>query len=183
MEDEKLVRRLQKGSRTALEQAINRYTAYVSTIVWRTLGAAATREDTEEVVSDVFLSLWSHAHAHELDPTQGLRPWLGAGARNRATDCLRRTKPTVSLPEDDGPSQAEGPEETAAAKDQAERLWQAVDGLGEPDRTLFLRHYYYGEKLSEAVRGLGLSTGAARIRLSRGRKKLREILTKGGEGL
>lgn len=170
MEDEKLVRRLQKGSRTALEQAINRYTAYVSTIVWRTLGAAATREDTEEVVSDVFLSLWSHAH--ELDPKQGLRPWLGAVARNRATDCLRRTKPTVPLPE-----------ETAAAKDQAERLWQAVDGLGEPDRTLFLRHYYYGEKLSEAVRGLGLSTGAARIRLSRGRKKLREILTKGGEGL
>ena len=53
MEDEKLVRRLQKGSRTALEQAINRYTAYVSTIVWRTLGAAATREDTEEVVSAV----------------------------------------------------------------------------------------------------------------------------------
>ena len=77
----------------------------------------------------------------------------------------------------------EAPEETAAAKDQAERLWQAVDGLGEPDRTLFLRHYYYGEKLSEAVRSLGLSTGAARIRLSRGRKKLREILTKGGEGL
>ena len=113
MEDEKLVRRLQKGSRTALEQAINRYTAYVSTIVWRTLGAAATREDTEEVVSDVFLSLWSHAH--ELDPKQGLRPWLGAVARNRATDCLRKTKPTVPLPEDDGPSQAEGPEETAAA--------------------------------------------------------------------
>ena len=181
MEDEKLVRRLQKGSRTALEQVINRYTAYVSTIVWRTLGAAATREDTEEVVSDVFLSLWSHAH--ELDPKQGLRPWLGAVARNRATDCLRKTKPTVPLPEDDGPSPVEGPEETAAAKDQAERLWQAVDGLGEPDRTLFLRHYYYGEKLSEAVRDLGLSPGAARIRLSRGRKKLREILTKGGEGL
>ena len=116
-------------------------------------------------------------------PQAGLRPWLGAVARNRATDCLRKTKPTVPLPEDDGPSQAEGPEETAAAKDQAERLWQAVDGLGEPDRTLFLRHYYYGEKLSEAVRGLGLSPGAARIRLSRGRKKLREILTKGGEGL
>lgn len=93
MEDEKLVRRLQKGSRTALEQAINRYTAYVSTIVWRTLGAAATREDTEEVVSDVFLSLRSHAH--ELDPKQGLRPWLGAVARNRATDCLRRTNPAA----------------------------------------------------------------------------------------
>ena len=124
MEDEKLVRRLQKGSRTALEQVINRYTAYVSTIVWRTLGAAATREDTEEAVSDVFLSLWSHAH--ELDPKQGLRPWLGTVARNRAADCLRRAKPTVPLAEDDGPSPAEGPEETAAAKDQAERLWQAV---------------------------------------------------------
>ena len=95
MEDEKLVRRLQKGSRTALEQVINRYTAYVSTIVWRTLGDAATREDTEEAVSDVFLSLWSHAH--ELDPKQGLRPWLGTVARNRAADCLRRAKPSLWL--------------------------------------------------------------------------------------
>ena len=82
MEDEKLVRRLQKGSRTALDQVISRYTAYVSTIVWRTLGAAATREDMEEAVSDVFLSLWSHVG--ELDPKATTVQELGlymAGAK------------------------------------------------------------------------------------------------------
>lgn len=35
----------------------DRYTPYVSTVVWRALGPAATREDAEEVVSDVFLAL------------------------------------------------------------------------------------------------------------------------------
>ena len=123
------MRRLQKGSRTALEQAINRYTAYVGTIVWRTL-APPPPGRTRRRWSPTCFSACGPTPTR-LDPKQGLRPWLGAVARNRATDCLRKTKPTVPLPEDDGPSQAEGPEETAAAKDQAERLWQAVDGPGE----------------------------------------------------
>ena len=58
---------------------------------------------------------------------------------------------------------------------------RAVEALGEPDSALFLRHYWYGEKLGDAARALGLSTVAAKTRLSRGRKKLKDILTRGGE--
>ena len=48
----------------------------------RVLAGRGAREDVEELTADVFLALW--AHAGELDPEQGLRPWLGAVARNRA---------------------------------------------------------------------------------------------------
>ena len=59
-------------------------------------------------------------------------------------------------------------------------LWDAVEGLDEPDRTLFLRYYYYGDKLKDIARALGLTQTAAKQRLFRGRKALRDTLTKGG---
>ena len=180
MDEKKLIQRLQKRSRAALEQAIEQYTPYVSTVVWRTAGSAAAREDLEETVSDVFLALWTHAG--ELDPEKGLRPWLGTVARNRAIDRLRARPAPLPLSEADaapGPS----PEEAACDRDQAEQLWRAVEALGEPDTTLFLRYYYYGDKLGDIAAALGLKLPAARARLSRGRKKLKLLLTEGGDAL
>ena len=68
----------------------------------------------------------------------------------------------------------------AERREWAARLWDAVEGLDEPDRTLFLRYYYYGDKLKDIARALGLTQTAAKQRLFRGRKALRDTLTKGG---
>ena len=68
----------------------------------------------------------------------------------------------------------------AERREWAARLWDAVEGLDEPDRTLFLRYYYCGDKLKDIARALGLTQTAAKQRLFRGRKALRDTLTKGG---
>ena len=57
MDEKKLVERLQKRSRAALERAIDQYTPYVGVTAWRGLGGSASREDLEELVADVFLAL------------------------------------------------------------------------------------------------------------------------------
>lgn len=179
VDERKLAEKLKKRSRTALEQAVELFTPYVSTVAWRTLGERSGREDLEEIISDVFLALWENAPG--LDPAQGLRPWLGTVARNKALDRLRRP---VAIPlDEDTPSPARGPEREAEENDNAERLWRAVEALGEPDTTLFLRHYYYGDKLSDIAKELGLGLGNVKVRLSRGRKRLKELLTKGGDAL
>lgn len=179
MDEQTLAEKLKKRSRTALEQAVELFTPYVSTVAWRTLGQRAGREDLEEIVADVFLALW--AYAPNLDAGQGLRPWLGTVARNKALDRLRR--PVAAALDEDTPSPNRGPEDVAESNDEARQLWRAVEALGEPDTTLFLRHYYYGEKLSDIAKELGLGQGNVKMRLSRGRKKLKELLTKGGDGL
>ena len=68
----------------------------------------------------------------------------------------------------------------AERREWAARLWDAVEGLDEPDRTLFLRYYYCGDKLKDIARALGLTQTAAKQRLFRGRKALRDTLTIGG---
>lgn len=129
----------------------------------RVLAGRGAREDVEELTADVFLALW--AHAGELNPEQGLRPWLGAVARNRAADWLRTHKEAAPLPEDAAAPGGADPQAEAERREWAARLWDAVEGLDEPDRTLFLRYYYYGDKLKDIARALGLTQTAAKQRL------------------
>ena len=173
MDERAFIKKLNRGSRSALDQAIQRYTPYVSAVILRALAGRACREDVEELCADVFVALWTHAG--EIDPDQGVRPWLAAVARNRAIDWLRRQRPAAPIPED-APDPAPGPEELAQRRERSARLWAAVDALGEPDRTLFVRYYYEEEKLKTIAAELGLSQTAAKQRLFRGRKALRAAL-------
>lgn len=173
MKEANLIRRLQAGNRFALSQAMDTYTSYLSAVVWHTMGPAATAQDVEEVVSDAFLALWSHRQT--LDAEKGLKPWLAAVARNKAADWLRRCRPADPIP-DNAPDPSPGPEELAQRREQSARLWAAVDALEEPDRTLFLRYYYEGDKLKTVAAELGLSQTAAKQRLFRGRKTLKAAL-------
>lgn len=177
MTDQMLCQKLKNGNRVALHEAINRFTPYVSTVAWRVLaGSTAAKEDLEEIVSDTFLALWNHAS--EIDSDR-IRPWLAAVAKNRAIDRLRTLSPAAPLSEND-PDQSPGPEDEVILRERAERLWAAVNGLPEPDRTLFIRHYYEGEKVQDAARVLGIKTATAKTKLHRGRKMLKALLSEGG---
>lgn len=179
MTDEALCQKLKNGSRAALNEAIIRYTPYVSTVVWRIFASSsATREDLEEVIADTFLALWNHAS--EIDPAQ-IRPWLATVAKHRAIDRLRMIAPTIPLSEEDTDT-LPGPEETVIQKERAKRLWDAVNDLDEPDRTLFLRHYYEGDKIKDVAHELGMNIATAKTRLHRGRKLLKTKLLGGGDG-
>ena len=175
-DDSKLIRRMRRGSTAALEQLITRYTAYVSAAAYRVLGPSVPREDLEEVVADVFVALWRSAA--ELDPERdSLRPWLGTVAANKAKNVLRSLSPTLPLSED--VAAPDDPASQTERRDAARTLWEAVDGLDEPDRTLFLRYYYEGDKLRDVAAALGMNLSTAKTRLFRGRKVLAARL--GGE--
>ena len=80
--DEKLLASLQAQDPKGLEEAIRRYSPYVAGVLRKTLGAFGTREDLEELASDVFVALWQSAQ--KLRPHSDLKLWLGVVARNRA---------------------------------------------------------------------------------------------------
>ena len=95
--DGDLLRSLQKQSADALEQAIAQYGAYVLTIIRNRSRGVLTPEDHEEIASDVFLSLWHGAR--EITSGQ-VSPWLGAVARNKTVEVMRRKKVFVPLEDD-----------------------------------------------------------------------------------
>ena len=178
LNDRKLVQKLKQGDRLALDRAMDVYTAYLSAVVWHTMGPAATAEDVEEVVADVFLTLWSHRDS--LKAEYSLKSWLAAVARNRAIDRLR-TAPPAPLPLDAAEGRGDpGLDDGLERRMFAEALRQAVERLPPPEDQLVFRFYYEEEKLKDIAHDLGLSVPAAKSRLHRARRKLKEILIKGG---
>lgn len=178
MTEAKWIQKLQAGDRFALNRAMDTYTPYLSAVVWRVMGPAATAQDVEEVVSDAFLALWSHRET--LSPEKGLKPWLAAVARNKAIDALRAS-PLPSLPLETAEEKAgPGLDQEVERRMFAARLWSAVEELGPPDDALVFRFYYEGDRLKNIAADLGLSLPAAKVRLHRARQKLKGILTKGG---
>lgn len=52
--------------------------------------------------------------------------------------------------------------------------------LPYPDREIFLRHYYYCQSLKTISQEMDINISTIKTKLHRGRKKLKEIIIKGG---
>ena len=61
MTEEELHHKLTHRQQRALQEAMERYGSYVKTVIYNVLRSRGTREDLEELSSDVFYSLWEHA--------------------------------------------------------------------------------------------------------------------------
>jgi len=98
MDERKLLINLKRKKRGALDKAITIYTGYVATIVYNMIGSMMSKEDMEEVISDVFISLWNHSD--KLDETRhSIKGYLGAIARNNSKNKLRGLHSDLSIDE------------------------------------------------------------------------------------
>lgn len=177
MTDEKrLLTGLKKGRRGSLEKVIDIYTSYVSVIVYNVIGKAMSKEDIEEAVADVFVSLWKNAG--NLDDERGsIRAYLAKAAKSRAVNKLREATNCGELNENII-SAGETPEEDFEKKEEREMFIELIKNLGEPDSEIFMRFYYYDEKISQIASVTGIQSGTVKSKLARGRKKLKDMLMK-----
>jgi RNA polymerase sigma-70 factor (ECF subfamily) len=175
VKEDNILEKLKKQKRGALDEAIEQYTPYVSVIVYNIIGRIMTREDIEEVVSSVFVSLWRNSA--ELDGDKGsMRSYLGAAARNHAKNKLRELSPYIPFDEfeSDISTVSGEPQAEFERREQKAILWDMVHELGEPDSEIFLRYYYYEEKIRYIAKCTGLCVSTVKTKLARGRQKLKE---------
>lgn len=176
MTDSQLLEKLKKRSRNSLETAIRRFNAYVCTIIFNTGGNSLTREDMEELVDDVFLALWNNAD----NINESLKGYIGATARNMTLKKLRGLRPEDELPENCA-SPYGNPDEEAEKNELSRELYDEIMRLGPPDSEIFLRFYYNGQKLREIASELGLGISSVKMKLLRGKKRLRDAFS--GKGV
>ena len=177
MADEaKLLLRLKNKEHNSINEAINIYTPYLSTVLYNMAGNRLPKEDIEEIVSDVFIVLWQNAGAIDLQKGT-LRSYIAAAARNFALKRLNKQTNYTSL--DD----IELSDETSAVENglTSTAVWDAVMSLGEPDNEIFVRYYKFDEKIRDISKATGLNISTVKTRLSRGKRKLRKILSNAEE--
>lgn len=178
MDENSALRALCMRDEGALGWFIDRYTAYVATIVNSMLLPRLAASDAEEVVADVFLALWRNAANIR---SGGVRAYLGAIARNKSRDALRALREELPLEDDVLSIPTPTPEQALTERELHERTRRAVDGMGEPDREIFLRHYYYCQSVADIAAALDMNANTVKTRLRRGRERLRAELSKGEE--
>ena len=93
--DEELVRRLAEGRREALDPLHERYRPLLTSLAARRLDRPAA----EEIVQDVFLTVWQHARS--FDPRRGsFKPWVVQITRRRIMNELRHRRSRPQLDAD-----------------------------------------------------------------------------------
>ena len=174
MTEKKAFLELQKGSQKALIWFMEKYSTYVSTVIYNVSGGKLSKSDIEETASDVFLVLWNRADTMEYRSIKG---FLAKVARNTAIKKLRTTGQDLSLEDDYIVIEHDSPENIYLAKERAQIVRCAVLDMDEPDREIFLRHYYYGQSYAEISDATGIKIPTIKTRAMRGRVKLKNALT------
>lgn len=171
----RLLRNLQDKKRNSLEEVIRLYTPYVSTVIYHTIGHMATREDLEEVIADTFLLLWQNAD--RVDAEKGcIRSYIGAIARNTAKNKLRTVR--VYEPLDESTESRTGiPPDMLVQNEERQLLFDGIAALGAPDSEIFLRYYFYGEKIRSIAAVMQLNASTVKSKLARGKRKLKAVIT------
>jgi RNA polymerase sigma-70 factor, ECF subfamily len=185
LSDEELVQRMTRGDENALRTLVQRQGARLAFLARRILGASATEEDVEEVVSDTFLHAWNTSEAY--DPERALvRTWLGwlliarGLPKRRSLLRLQRLHEAVTqraaseITIDDTYNQIE---ERADAYTQLQLALKLLRETAPVDAELLSRRYFEQQTPAEIARDLGISDSHARVRLFRALHKLRKILS------
>lgn len=178
MKDELILRKIKRCDPSGLEELMDRYIPYVSAVVWNILRNCMSKSDAEEVVSDVFLAAWEQAQDIRANT---VKAWLGAVARHKARNKLRKQGFELPLEEDvlEFPDE-ESPERSLTRKEEAKLVRRAVDSLGQPDREVFLRHYFHAQTVQEIAEIMCMNESTVKTKLRRGRSRLKETLTRWG---
>jgi len=177
------------GMATADEVAAQEFSAVVVSHrpqIYRFLLASTRDPDLAETLTqDCFLK--AHRNWRSFRGESSAMTWLMRIAinlqkdhwRNRRLQFWRQTR-TNAVDADEAsdwlPSNESSAEQRLLAREQVNRVWQAVKGLSERQRTVFLLRHVDEMELSEIAQSTGLSEGTVKAHLSRALARVRAEL-------
>ena len=173
---DELVAEARGGDRTAFDELVRRTYVGTYTLAVRITG---NEEDARDVVQEAYLRAWKGIRRFRGDsafPTWMYR--ITANASYTLVDRRRRRR-TTHLDDVDEPIDRRldaQPDTLAESSAGLEHLSAALDELPPTLRTLVILKDVYGLPHETIADELGISVAAAKVRLHRGRKRLRELL-------
>lgn len=150
--------------RYSLEILFNRYRRSIFSAAYNICGNA---EDANDIVQETFLAYWGTSA--EFKDEEHLKAWLLRVAINKARN-LKRTfwnRKIDLVDELPGAGGGELPEEG---------ILEEIFKLPEKYRVVIHLFYYEGYSVKEIAKIMEISEGSAKMRLSRGRNMLKNIL-------
>ena len=173
-----LVTAARDGDKAAFDELVRVTSKDTYTLAYRLVG---NEEDARDVVQEAYLRAYKGIGKFRGDAQ--FTTWLYRITANCASTHLgkRRKHRHDELPEDDGVMYADvdasrDPQASAVASNLRERLTVALDDLPPKLRSVVVLRDVYDLPHEAIAAELGISETAAKVRLHRARRKLRELV-------
>jgi len=173
--DNEIISRVLKGEQNAYAELVNRYQAYVFTLVLRMI---KSREDAEEVAQDVFIK--AYRSLADFRGESKFSTWLYTIANTTSITFLRKKKLDVhSLDNEKVFEVADSKDSGFRAnlveqKSRVNMVNEAIAMLSPDDAEIITLFYKAEQNLEEISRILRLETNTVKVRLHRARTRLKE---------
>lgn len=167
-----LMRAALAGDGGAYRRLLEAITPRLRAIATRSLSRAGIGAgEAEDVVQETLLAV--HLKRHTWDPREPFAPWVGAIARNKAIDAMRRRGRRIELAVDDFAEVLPAPE----ARDPTEGrdVERLLGRLGDRQRDIVRSVSVEDRSIRETAERLSMSEGAVRVALHRGLKALADL--------
>jgi len=168
------ITRLKKQKEDALDYIIEAYMPLVKTIATKILHNMK-KQDIDECVNDVFLSVWQHAHQFQGE-AQDFKKWIAMITKYKAIDCYRQTEKQIANEQSDKPLEEKASslqtDLSVIKREEKNELLFAISQLEPIDRDIFMMKYFLELSNINIAEHLGLSKAAVDNRLYRGKKIL-----------
>jgi len=128
-------------------------------------------EDAEDAVQDVFAKFISAAP--RITDEEHERAWLIRATVNRCHDLQRRRKVRTHLDLDEVVELADA---DSSDKDAVMDLMSCLALIPEKNRSAIVLHYLEDRSVEQTAEILGITVSAVKMRLSRGREMLKELV-------
>ena len=182
LNDKKIISAIEARDERMLAFVVQRYSKLLWKIAASILINAASVQDVEECVADVFIYLWQYPEKYDSDKAK-LSSWLSVVARSKAVDSYRRITRKKEISMEEIMVESLGYVENNAADGEMERysrdkLRSCIEGLDEKEKELIIRRYYYEQKPAEIAVALDMPKKQVENRLYYVRQKLRKMMEK-----
>ncbi len=166
---------LKKRNPKALEFIVDEYGGLIHSIVIKTLFGFERSGEVEECVNDILLAIWDNIE--KLKHSENFKSWAAAISKYRAIDYQRRLIKTIKVEPIEGVELQEEDltDKRVLEKENQEELIKLISKLTPEGQEIFIRRYINEESSKEIARKMDINYELVNNRLSRGRKKLRNL--------
>lgn len=177
--DNEIISRVLKGEQNAYAELVNRYQAYVFTLVLRMV---KSREDAEEVAQDVFVK--AYRSLADFRGESKFSTWLYTIANTTSITFLRKKKLDVHSLDNEKVFEVADSKDSGLRANLVEQksrvnMVNAAIAMLSPDDAEIITLFYKAEQnLEEISRILRLETNTVKVRLHRARTRLKEKMEK-----
>ena len=177
LSDKKIISAITARDERMLAFVVQKYSKLLWKIAASILINAASVQDVEECVADVFIYLWQYPEKYDPDKAK-LSSWLSVVARSKAVDSYRRITRKREVSMEEILMESLGHAENNVADEEKDKLRSCIDELDEKEKELVMRRYYYEQKPAEIAVALDMPKKQVENRLYYVRQKLRRMMEK-----